>query len=193
VAHPAQPASEAGERLHDPALELAGMNLDDRQLHKIMVEQGHAPSFMPKTPRKKRSNVESQMQRALISWWHAQHKAFGVHEWQLFSIPNGGGRSGAVVGSILKAEGLRKGVPDVFLAVVRESTVTINPAPPKQMVPSVKWCITPGLFIEMKTAKGVVSVEQAQYHKILREAGYKVEVCWSVINAINVITAYLHG
>lgn len=146
--------------------------LTDRALHKIMVEQGHTPTFVPKKERKKRDDEESRNQRELIKWWHVACRGFGVPEILLFSIPNGGGRSGPIVGAILKAEGLRKGAPDLMLAVPRPGEFH-------------------GLYIEMKTPTGHILPEQVVFHKLLREHGYRVEVCRGWQEARDVITKYL--
>lgn len=115
------------------------------------------------------------MQRALIEWWAWKHREFVVPEFLLFSIPNGGGRSGPVVGAILKAEGLRAGAPDLFLAMPR-------PWSNKR---------EHGLFLELKTAFGRVSPEQEFFHRLLADAGYQVAVCRSFDECVRVITEYL--
>ena len=76
----------------------------------------------------------------------------------IHSIPNGGRRSGAE-GAWLKAEGMRPGVPDLF-------------------VPEWK------LYIEMKKAGGTVSPAQKAVHKILVRAGYIVVVCYGCDDAL---------
>lgn len=125
----------------------------------------------PPAPRKRRSQEESEMQRALIGWWHMQHRVFGVPEILLFSIPNGGGRASIVAATILKAEGLRKGAPDLVLAVQRGGCGA--------------------LFLELKRKDGHVTPEQETFHIRLREQGYRVEVVRSLFDAINVVTEYL--
>lgn len=157
--------------------------LTDTALHKIMVEQGHTPTFVPKKERKKRDDEESRNQRELIKWWGVNCRKFEVPQILLFSIPNGGGRSGPIVGSILKAEGLRKGAPDLFLAA---RTYDRTPKGTAGHTPGAF-----GLFIEMKTAAGHVAPEQEVFHKLLREHGYQVDVCRSWQEARDVITKYL--
>jgi hypothetical protein len=137
-------------------------------------------------PRKKRSREESIMQCQLLVWWHLNCRILGAPELALFSIPNGGGRSGPIVGSILRAEGLRKGAPDLFLSVPRE---TYDPA----RHPSLSQCFTQihGLFLELKRKDGVVSPEQEMFHEMLRGQGYRVEVVRDLMQGINIITSYL--
>lgn len=81
----------------------------------------------------------------------------------VFSIPNGVNLSDSKQRFAeiekLKAEGLVKGIPDLF-------------------IPQYK------LFIEMKRRDGgVVSESQKKVHKTLRGLGYKVEVCYGGLNA----------
>lgn len=121
--------------------------------------------------RKPRSNEESRSQRALINWWQMQCRIFGVPELALFSVPNGGGRSGPRIGAILKAEGLRKGAPDLCLMAKRGAYGA--------------------LFVEMKTRDGVLSPEQEFYRDMLTAQGYKVVVCRNTMEAIQQITLYL--
>ncbi len=150
---------------------------NDRDIARLMREQGIEPSFTPPKARKKRDDEESRNQRELMKWWQYACRGLGVAEILLLSIPNGGGRSGAVVGSILKAEGLRKGAPDLFLAVGHDSD-----------------CIrgySHGLFIEMKTTTGQPSPEQEVFHGLLRASGYQVNVCRGWERARDVILAYL--
>lgn len=89
----------------------------------------------------------------------------------LFAIPNGGDRN-VLVAVKLKKEGVRRGVPDMFLALPRGG-----------------WH---GLFIEMKRRRGgVVSPEQAAYIEALRAQGYRAEVCKGCDEALEVLRDYL--
>ena len=86
---------------------------------------------------------EHEEQRAFISWWRKSGLPL-IH-----AIPNGGGRS-RVEAARLKAEGVVKGVPDLF-------------------------CPALCLWIEMKRQRGgVVSKEQKEIAKHLSECGYTV-------------------
>lgn len=91
----------------------------------------------------------------------------------LLAIPNGGMRSKATAGR-LKAEGVRAGVPDLFLPV-----------------PVGKWH---GLWVEMKVRKGGrILPEQANWIAWLRAMGYRVEVCPGADSAVRAISRYLQG
>lgn len=117
--------------------------------------------------------LEHKEQVTLIEWWRYAHQQFGLSEPLLFAIPNGGARS-ATTGALLKAEGVRAGVPDLFLAVPRGSYH--------------------GLFIEMKKIKGgVVSAAQECRCAELHSQGYAVEICHGWQEAVTTITSYLNG
>ena len=58
---------------------------------------------------------EHQEQSAVISWWALAHRQYGLPEFALFAIPNGGARD-VITGARLKAEGVRRGVVDLMLA-----------------------------------------------------------------------------
>lgn len=142
----------------------------DQDLHRIAEANGTPLGFPPPKRRKKRSNEESRSQQALIRWWDAICRSHGLWPQHLFSIPNGGWRD-PVGASILRREGLRPGICDLFLAHPRGS-----------------YC---GLFIEMKAEGGTPSDEQEQFIKLMRAEGYLVDVCYSYDEAANLITGYL--
>lgn len=145
---------------------------NDRDIHRLLREQGFTPGFALPAKKKPRNNEESRMQIALIRWWASVCRQFGVPEILLASCPNGGGRSGPRVGAILKAEGLRAGFPDLGLYAPRG--------------------VHHALFLELKRPAGVVSPEQEVFHSLLRDQGYKVVVVRGVIEGINEITSYLN-
>jgi len=95
---------------------------------------------------------------------------------KLFAIPNGGARD-AGTGAMMKAEGVKPGVPDLFL-----------PQPSRTFA---------GLFIEMKkpgeqtTKNGGLSERQVEVCNMLHDSGYRVEVCYSWREAAVVLVHYL--
>lgn len=116
---------------------------------------------------------EHSEQCALISWWAYVCMHIGAPERLLFAIPNGGARS-AVTGAALKAEGVRQGIPDLFLAV-----------------PSKGYC---GLFVEMKKKRGGrISAHQMQAKSELERFGYCVKVCRGFEDAKKEILSYFGG
>jgi hypothetical protein len=91
----------------------------------------------------------------------------------LLAIPNGGMRSKAMAGK-LKAEGVRAGVPDLFLPV---SVGSYH-----------------GLWLEMKTRTGGrLSPEQVSWIAHLRLQGYRVECCPGAAHGVRAISEYLRG
>lgn len=91
----------------------------------------------------------------------------------IFAIPNGGQRHPAVAAK-LKAEGVRAGVPDLFLPVARPGYH--------------------GLFIELKCGGHKPSEAQLAWIRNLRAEGYKCEVVWdSVDEVIGLIESYLES
>lgn len=116
-------------------------------------------------------HVEHDEQVTLVQWWGFACKSFGISEQLLFAIPNGGARN-PITGANLKREGVRAGVPDLFLAVPKNGLC--------------------GLFIELKKPKGGrVSDAQNQMIKVLCEAGYSVVVCPGWTAAKEAIETYL--
>lgn len=112
---------------------------------------------------------EHDEQAALIEWadWLSlRHPRLAM----LFAIPNGGARHKAVA-SRMKAEGVRRGVPDLFLPVVG-----VNGAA--------------GLWIEMKTTRGRLSPEQIWWRDHLRDH-YDYALCRNWQEAARRICAHL--
>jgi hypothetical protein len=113
---------------------------------------------------------EHQEQSAVITWWWRVHTTYQLPLFALFAIPNGGARD-VITGSKLKAEGVRRGAPDLFLAQ-----------------PSGKFH---GLFIEMKAGNNGTTSEQAAFIAHLKKVGYEASVHWSAGSAIAAIEEYL--
>ncbi len=113
--------------------------------------------------------TEHDEQCALFSW--AARMEYHHPELRLlFAVPNAGKRS---IGSAMyyKAEGLKSGVPDIFL-----------PFPNG---------VHHGLIIEMKVKGGKVSENQKAWLDALTMEYYAVHVCWSFEEAKSVICKYL--
>jgi hypothetical protein len=98
----------------------------------------------------------------------------------MFAIPNGGHRN-MLVAKKMKAEGVKPGVPDIFLPVARQGFH--------------------GLFVEMKVqsakpkngGKGGLSDVQCEWIGELRKQGFKVAVCYGRDEAITEVVNYLNG
>lgn len=111
--------------------------------------------------------TEHQEQKAFFDWWEVWGRNL---PYTPFAIPNGGARHIAVARK-LKAEGVKSGVPDVFL-----------PWPKGGFH---------GLFIEFKRRKGgSVSPAQKEVMENLRKAGYAVEVAHGWEEATKIVKQY---
>lgn len=113
---------------------------------------------------------EHQEQCTVIAWWRLQHELYELPEFALTAIPNGGARD-AITGARLKAEGVRRGAPDLILAKPKGAYH--------------------GLLIEMKAVDGRESTEQRDYGTYLNGAGYKFAFCYGATSAIETIKEYL--
>lgn len=113
---------------------------------------------------------EDELQMRVIDWAKTVRWKNRMLSDYLHHSPNGGKRSKSEAGRF-KAMGTKAGFPDLILL--------IGVAPFK------------GLFIEMKSAKGTVTDIQREYHPMLIEEGYRVEVCYSDKGAITLISNYL--
>lgn len=116
------------------------------------------------------TQCESRLQQIVVQWWALACKGYRVPEFLLWATPNGGKR-GMLEAVRMKREGVRPGVPDLFLAVPSGGAA--------------------GLFIEMKTGTGRESAEQKVFAESLREQGYKCYTCHSAEGAIETIQDYL--
>lgn len=94
----------------------------------------------------------------------------------LHAIPNGGSRGStstdaARVGARMRAEGVRKGVADIFLPVK-----------------CGQFC---GLYIELKKFGGKLTKEQKEFGKFVLHQGFFWKDIQGYVEAINVITWYV--
>lgn len=119
--------------------------------------------------------TEHQEQRAVFAWAAlAARKCPDLD--LLFAIPNGA-RTSMGTAVKLKREGLRAGVPDMFLPVLRGIGIGQ---------------LELGLFVELKrTRGGRVSAEQLEWHERLRDNGYCVVVARGAEQAIDAMCDYL--
>lgn len=90
----------------------------------------------------------------------------------LYAIPNGGHRHKATAAR-LKAEGVKRGVPDVCLPISRGDMH--------------------GLYIELKAERGRPTPEQLGWIRALRRQGYAACVCRGWEQARTAIENYLAG
>ena len=112
---------------------------------------------------------EHAEQVAVIQWWDRACRVYGFPPYVLMAIPNAGKRSYAAA-AWMKAEGLRSGVPDMFLAIPR---VALG-----------------GLWIEMKRGKNKPDAKQEEVMAYL-SLRYAVRVCYSAEEAIATIKEWM--
>lgn len=106
---------------------------------------------------------EAEEQAAVIQYCDLRHIP-------VFHIPNGGSRNKAEAARF-KAQGVRPGVPDLFVPVPKGGYA--------------------GLFIEMKTPQGRVSEAQKRWLSRLKQNGYCTRVCRSFDEARRTIDFYM--
>lgn len=117
-------------------------------------------------------HIESAHQRALMQWASLNKHRLKALE-LLHAIPNGGYALSARSGARLKAEGLKAGVPDLYLPVARGDYH--------------------GFYLELKAPGEKPSKLQQSWHDRLRAEGYKVEVFEHWQEAAQAIEGYLEG
>jgi hypothetical protein len=152
---------------------------------------GNPPSFISAKPKKApklitpeqlaSSGSEDGHQAALFCWAASNIDKYPALKW-LFAIPNGGSRHIAEAAKLV-ATGSRSGIPDIFL--------------PKPMFGN--YYIYHGLFIEMKKfdrknhKNGGLSDKQLEFMKYAENAVYYYKVCYSWIEAKDILINYLEG
>ena len=109
--------------------------------------------------------IEREIQTRVIEWARLNKHPLSL----LFHIPNGGSRN-VIEASNLKRAGVMAGIPDLFLPVSRLGYH--------------------GLWVELKSPKGILSARQLQMMGDLREQGYKCIVARSANEAIEEISKY---
>jgi hypothetical protein len=129
--------------------------------------------------------TESQEQIEVFRWAATMAQQYPALVW-MHHIPNGGSRGDTAAtrgirGARLAAEGVRKGVADIFL-----------PAP------GTGGC--GGLYIEMKSkekkpktekSKGGLSDEQIKFAQFVTANGFSWHCCYGAEDAIKIIKEYL--
>lgn len=113
--------------------------------------------------------MSEHLEQCAVIEWAEMQKLVYPHVDRLHAIPNGGKRH---IGTArkMKAEGLKSGVPDLFLPVPLGGYH--------------------GLYIEMKYGKNKPTAKQADWLDFLASVGYCTVVCWSSIEAIESIVDY---
>lgn len=137
---------------------------DSLQRYRRMKKEGKSPfsDEMKQAMKPKRNNNrESELQKSFVQWFRLQYKQYSK---LLFAIPNGAWLHGskttrAKLWNKMQAEGVEKGVADLFLSIPSGDLA--------------------GLYIETKTEKGKQSKEQKQFEKQVLKVGYGYCICRS--------------
>lgn len=111
---------------------------------------------------------EHDLQAACVKWFSLQYPQY---DRMLFAIPNGGHRNLGTAAR-LKAEGVKRGVPDLFLSVPRAGYH--------------------GMYIEMKYGENKLTKDQEAFFKQAREQWYFCTECYDVDEFIIIINRYLN-
>ena len=119
---------------------------------------------------------ESLEQQALFEWAMLNESKYPELK-LLYHCPNGGKRN-AREAARLKKEGVKSGVPDVFLPVAKK-------------ILNISMPLWYGLYIELKAGKNETTESQDWWIENLRGQGYRVEVCYGWEAAKNLILDYL--
>jgi hypothetical protein len=131
---------------------------------------------------------EHDEQKALFEWADRMVAQGRLPELvNMFAIPNGAWTKNQAMAVKLKQEGLKKGVPDIFLAVPRFYGLPRKPV----SHPENLRIIHCGLFIEMKYGIGRQSKDQRNWQTLLTNSDYCYKVCFSWIDAAREIIQYL--
>jgi hypothetical protein len=114
---------------------------------------------------------EHELQAELMRWAKRYEDNY-PELWLLHAIPNGGKRN--VKDAVkLKREGVKAGVPDLFMPVARMEYH--------------------GLYIEMKNTEGRLTERQREWQERLKKQNYAVLTCHSDIEAKAQIVKYLNS
>ena len=127
---------------------------------------------------------ESLSQIALIAWFKLRYPTL---EGLLVGYP-AGVYLGIKQRVRMKAMGLTPGFPDLMLLfpkIIRDELF------PNECCYKYRATFIPGMFIEMKSAKGKVSKVQKEYHKKLADQGYTIVIPYSFEEAKDEIKKYL--
>lgn len=116
---------------------------------------------------------ESKMQSELMKW--AAQLSVVYPELELINASLNGIFATGKIKSMMRAQGMKKGYPDIFLPVAR----------------TVGKETYHGLFIELKQKDGRPTKEQLWWNKRLNEEGYMAVFCYGLDDARKIICNYL--
>jgi len=134
-----------------------------------LIKKATAKQQTIKAIRKKRNAQPEAIEQAAVVAWARNNEHIYPFLWLLHCSLNGVKLS-KMQAVKAKQQGMLAGVSDLFL-----------PAP----IGAFK-----GLYIEMKSAKGRISIEQSRFLKSVSDFGYAAFVCYSAVEAIDKIKSY---
>ena len=135
----------------------------DSLIKKALAKQ---PTVKPRT--KRNAQPEAIEQAKVIDWAKANERNYPYLQLLHCSLNGVKMTKAQAVRAI--AQGMKKGVADLFLPVKQGGYG--------------------GLYIEMKSAKGRISIEQSKFLKDVSDNGYAAFVCYSADDAIKRIEDY---
>lgn len=133
-----------------------------------LIKKAVAKTGEPIKLKRRNAQPEAIEQAKVIAWARANERNY-PYLWMLHCSLNGVKMTKAQAGRAI-AQGMKKGVADLFLPVKQGGYG--------------------GLYIEMKSAKGRISIEQSKFLKDVNDNGYAAFVCYSADDAIKRIEDY---
>ncbi len=109
---------------------------------------------------------EYSVQKAVVDWLRLHPDIL------FFSIPNEVA-SNPIKGRQLKLTGLHKGASDLFISVPRHHFH--------------------GMYLELKSTKGILRDEQRLFFRKAEKHGYFTAACWSIDEALEILQWYCFG
>lgn len=133
--------------------------------------------------------TEDAFQRTAIGLVRIIARSAGIDERAVMHVPNGGRRDKAT-GAKLKGMGVVAGYPDimVFASGFHDGRDSSD-----KMLDEIRGNMAIGLAIELKVWPNKPTEAQKAIHGILRAAGWRVAVCWSLDEVEDAANDYLNA
>lgn len=122
-------------------------------------------------PRARPKHLEDDLQRTVVQTvaYTMRYQGRPLTDW-LYAVPNGGKRNPREAAR-LKAQGVKAGVNDLVLPIASGGFG--------------------GLYLELKIGKNTLTDSQLDFHQRAREGGQCVATCWTLDQAVQVISGYM--
>lgn len=133
------------------------------------------------------SGAECNFQRSAVRLIESVTRPFGVPKDAIMHIPSGAVFAGNEArrqrqAAKLKAQGWRPGFPDIMVFHPRRVFLEVNSENYAQLYA--------GLAIELKVWPNKPTPDQKRIHALLKEAGWKVEVCYGIDDVTSTTNEY---